>query len=150
MNRIILALICLISLLPTLEAQNIPPEKQEQLEAFKVAFITRRLSLTPAEAKVFWPVYDAYQTKMEEIRRENRQEQRLARADFPNLSDQELEAIADDYQASQKEKYELRASFHESLKEVLPIRKVVLFYKTEADLNRELLRRLQEARQNRN
>lgn len=36
----------------------------ERVQALKIAFITQRLQLTPAEAEKFWPVYREYENEM--------------------------------------------------------------------------------------
>ena len=44
-------------------AQTDPPmdnPKMQNIEALKIAFISRQLELTPDEAQVFWPVYNQY------------------------------------------------------------------------------------------
>ena len=40
-------------------------ENKEKLKAHKIAFITDRLQLTPAEAEKFWPVYNEHEAAME-------------------------------------------------------------------------------------
>jgi hypothetical protein len=35
----------------------------EKLTAYKIAFFTQRLDLTPAEAEKFWPVYNDYSAR---------------------------------------------------------------------------------------
>jgi hypothetical protein len=35
-------------------------KKQQDIEALKVAFISRELELTPEEAQRFWPIYNEY------------------------------------------------------------------------------------------
>ena len=48
-------------------------EKMEsRIESQKIAFITQKLDLTPTEAQLFWPIYNEYQTKMKEIRQQNK------------------------------------------------------------------------------
>lgn len=51
---------------------------QQNVEALKVAFMTKQLELTPDEAKKFWPVHDAYEAEIkkaiEETRAKNRDE----------------------------------------------------------------------------
>ena len=43
------------------EEPVVPPEKKQQnIEALKVAFISKELELTPEEAQRFWPVYNQY------------------------------------------------------------------------------------------
>ena len=41
--------------------ETLPTEKKQQdIEALKVAFISKELELTPDEAQKFWPVYNQY------------------------------------------------------------------------------------------
>jgi hypothetical protein len=41
--------------------ETLPNEKKQQdIEALKVAFISKELELTPDEAQKFWPVYNQY------------------------------------------------------------------------------------------
>ena len=37
-----------------------PTKKQQDIEALRVAFISRELELTPEEAQKFWPLYNQY------------------------------------------------------------------------------------------
>ena len=48
--------------------EEIPSEKRQQdIEALKVAFISRELELTPDEAQKFWPVYNQYSKELKTI-----------------------------------------------------------------------------------
>ena len=49
-------------------------DRKEEIEAMKVGFLTKRLSLSPEEAKTFWPVYDQYQNELNKIREARRSE----------------------------------------------------------------------------
>lgn len=42
---------------------------EDKIQALKIAFITEKLQLTSAEAQQFWPVYNAYEKEIEELRR---------------------------------------------------------------------------------
>mgnify|MGYP000171632369 CR=1 FL=1 len=42
-------------------------EKRKEFDAQKVAFFTQELDLSPAEAAVFWPLYNEMQKKNREI-----------------------------------------------------------------------------------
>ena len=70
-----------------------PPHKQRRdhqkhdgsrIESMKVAYITNKLDLTPEEARKFWPVYNSWQNKKEELWK-----------DFKNTMPQEDEQIND-------------------------------------------------------
>ncbi len=39
-------------------------KRQQDIEALKVAFISRELELTPEEAQKFWPVYNQYSKEL--------------------------------------------------------------------------------------
>src|SRR6478735_12646756 len=49
------------------------PKAQEKIKAARIAFITERLGLTPAEAEKFWPVYREFSLKREELRKQFRE-----------------------------------------------------------------------------
>lgn len=42
-------------------------KKQQDIEALKVAFISKELNLTPEEAQKFWPVYNQYTNELRTI-----------------------------------------------------------------------------------
>ena len=50
------------------QAPEQPPQvseqKQQDIEALKVAFISKELELTPTEAEKFWPVYNQYSKEL--------------------------------------------------------------------------------------
>ncbi|MEO5888779.1 MAG: hypothetical protein ABIQ31_00940 [Ferruginibacter sp.] len=58
-----------ISIAVWAKAQDeIPSEKRQQdIEALKVAFISKELELNPEEAQKFWPVYNQYSNELKTI-----------------------------------------------------------------------------------
>ncbi len=42
----------------------------EEIEAYKIGFLTQKLDLSPQEAKVFWPIYNNWQKEQAEFRKE--------------------------------------------------------------------------------
>jgi len=74
MYRFYILFLALCCMAQVLIAQ--PPQGQKappNVEALKIAYLTRQLELTPDEAKKFWPVHDAYQGEIEKLLRENRE-----------------------------------------------------------------------------
>jgi hypothetical protein len=65
MKRILPVLI-FCSFLLSLPAMSQRPQQKQggALEAMKIAFITKRLDLSPEEAERFWPVYNKYATEV--------------------------------------------------------------------------------------
>ena len=101
----LLAIFCMMS--SSLLAQrggNVPSsEKMERLKAMKVGVITEKVSLSPDQAKEFWPVYNNYEAeksrlranmrnKLRQIGREDVEKAELARQDeIFKMKEQELE-----------------------------------------------------------
>lgn len=42
-------------------------QREQDIEALKVAFLSKQLDLTPEEAQQFWPVYNQYATELKQI-----------------------------------------------------------------------------------
>ncbi|MEO7766238.1 MAG: hypothetical protein ABIS01_02390 [Ferruginibacter sp.] len=59
-------LLILISIAGMAGAQNDQPseKRQQNIEALKVAFISKELDLTPDEAQRFWPLYNQYSKEL--------------------------------------------------------------------------------------
>ena len=138
-----------LAFLPAAWAQDDElPARGEAIDAFRIAFFTKRLSLTSEEAQRFWPVYNAYTDALDGLRREGRlKQQRMRDMYFDNGSEAEIERLTDEYIALKRREYELAETYHARFKTVLPIRKVVMLYKAEQDFKRELLLELQRRRQ---
>ena len=65
-------------------------ENREKIEAEKVAFITDKLDLTVKEAQDFWPIYNEYQKKREEVFIEKRKLHKNLTKNLETLSDKEI------------------------------------------------------------
>ncbi len=46
--------------------------RAEKIQQLKIAFISQKLDLTPAEAEKFWPVYNEYNNEIRNLRANNR------------------------------------------------------------------------------
>ncbi len=55
---------CLQTVIAQEDVNQSPEKKQQNIEALKVAFISKELELTPEEAQKFWPVYNQYSKEM--------------------------------------------------------------------------------------
>jgi len=108
-----------------LPAQSQDGPKRPMLEAYKTAFITQRLNLSPEEAQKFWPIYNIY---ISEIRQANADYRR----DGDELKHQEA-------RLNIKKKYSV-----EFLKAISPP-KINDFFKAEIDfenfVKKEIIRR---------
>lgn len=116
-------------------------QAQDRIRALKVAFITDKLKLTPEESEKFWPVYNQYEAEHKRIRQKYRSEQ-----DINTLSDQEVERAVLDRFEMEEELIKLKRDYFQRMKGFMAVRKIALLQRSEQEFNKELLRRVQEAR----
>ncbi|MDQ3109339.1 MAG: hypothetical protein M3R17_05550 [Bacteroidota bacterium] len=119
----------------------------ERVQALKVAFITERLDLTPAEAEKFWPVYNEYQDKREAVRRQLQADYKIIREQADQLTPEELTRIADEEVSLKAKDAALVSEMHEKLKKILPPKKLAQLYVAEEDFKRRLVEILTEDNQ---
>jgi hypothetical protein len=111
----------------------------EKLESMKIAFFTERLNLTPEEAKVFWPVYNAFQEDLEKLRKEHRESLMDAKDNMDKLTDKDFERLVDNELIFRQNELDVFKKYSSRFKQVLPIRKVAKLYRAEEDWKRKVL-----------
>jgi hypothetical protein len=125
--------------------QNPEASRQRQrVHAQKVAYFTEKLTLTPAEAERFWPLYNKYKNDRERLINEFSQKTRVqvdssGRHEFnvSHLSDAEARKLVND----RAKLIDLDRRFHIELNRLFPDpRRVLAFYDAEREFQRELLR----------
>ena len=119
-------------------------ERKEDIEAMKVAFITKKLDLTPEEAQQFWPVYNQYNDKLNELRKKRREDHKQTKQNFDTMSDKEVEQVVDNEMAMRQKELDIQKEYHAKFKAVLPIKKVARLYTTEEQFKRVLLDKLKD------
>lgn len=119
------------------------PERREQIESMKIAFLTKRLDLSPEEAKRFWPVYNQYAEELEKLRR-GRMEQRRDLREKEQMSEADYEKIVDGEISFRQHELDILKKYNSQFKQILPMKKVAQLYRAEEDFKRELLERIRE------
>jgi len=119
-------------------------QRHEQIKAMKIAFITEQLELTSAEAEKFWPVYNDYNSKKDEIIREMREFRRYYIENLDEIDDDEHLELLHKFINLQQEDAELLPSYQEKFIEVLPPKKVMKLYMTEIQFKNYLLQKLRD------
>lgn len=116
-------------------------QRKEKIEALRVAYITKELELTEAEAQSFWPVYNEYQDKQEANRKAFRQKyNRQTNYNFATDKEAEDYINADIQQKAQEA--ELMKTYYEKIKKVLPVKKVAKLRHAEESFRQELLKQI--------
>ena len=122
-------------------------DRKEQIESMKIAFLTKKLELTPDEAKNFWPVYNQYTAEMEKVRDARRKQHQEMRQNKENLSDKEYEKSIDTEILYRQQELDIMKKYTAQYKQVLPMKKVAALYRAEEDFKRELLEKMRERSQ---
>ena len=135
----ILAIFCLMNLM----AQNV---NRQRLDAYKIAFFTKRLNLTSREAEKFWPVYNEYQDKKNKIQLERQEINMNFNQNELNMSEMEMIEAGDKLIALEVREAALAQEFHSKIKTVLSPVKVLRLYQAENQYRLQLLKELQERR----
>lgn len=143
MRTYIVLLLLLISY--NINAQKSP---RERVKAFKIAYITEQLDLTPQEAQKFWPIYNEHEENMEKV---NRQEKNLIRdlrqqSTSPDFTDSKAGEYLNDFITVEEKKASLRKQLIVSLKNIIPNKKILTLIKAEADFHKRLVQQLRERR----
>ncbi len=146
--KIFIALIMLFSANTFAQGGRILKEKKEQIKAMKVAYITNELSLTPDEAAKFWPLYNAFEDKQQEIRKQKLKGylDRIDDDSFENVSEKEASAILTQMESTEDELHQAKKKFVASLKGIIPATKILKLKKAEEGFNRKLLQQYRDKR----
>ncbi|MBK6996419.1 MAG: hypothetical protein IPH31_16360 [Lewinellaceae bacterium] len=135
--------VLIVSAFGTLTQAQVDPEKRDaRLAAFRAEVFTRVLNLTPEEAQGFWPVYNEFTDKREQVQQELRPAKQL-----DQMSDAEVEdQIKRHFEMKQRE-IDLERDSYEKLRKVLPLRKIAKLPMAEREFRESLVKKLQEARE---
>jgi hypothetical protein len=119
----------------------------DKLNAYKIAFFTRKLNLTSQEAEKFWPVYNEYQDKRNGIQIERQIMNRNFNQNELNMSEKELVDAGDKHIALQVQEAALAQEYHKKFKEILAPSKVIRLYQAENLYRMQLLNELKDKQQ---
>ena len=103
-----------------------PGDKSEKIEALYIAYMTRELNLTEAEAKTFWPVHASFDAELRNLR----------------AMDNELKR--------QEAVLTIKKKYEERFNRILGAERTNTFYVKDAEFRKKLVDRLKKMRQNKN
>ena len=136
----ILIAILSFALSTSLKAQDEYPRKNEKIKAAKVGLITNRLNLTEEQAKTFWIVYEEFDKKRSEIRKNIRQMTAESR-NITTSDDKILADIKDVLSLKQKE-VDLEKEYLSKFLKSINVRQLSELFKTEQLFNQMLVKKL--------
>jgi len=138
MKQLIIAMLFLI---PVVTMAQRPGERNNEIESYKIAYLTQKLELSPEEAKVFWPIYNDWQREQVTLNKERVQKMIRFRkiTEIEEMSDTEIQTlIVNDFNYKQRE-LNLERKYYHRMSSNLPIKIVGKFYRAQEAFKRELL-----------
>lgn len=123
---------------------------KERMESAKIGFISRELQLTPDEAKVFWPVYNAMEAEMKQANRDPlREGLKTVRGEggIDNLSDAQARELLAELDKVGAEREAIRRKYQKEFLKVLPPQKVLKLHVAERKFKQEVMDRIRDARE---
>lgn len=145
MKRVATFLIILIAVsISQIHGQN---PRMEKLNAYKIAFFTKKMNLSSQEAEKFWPLYNEFQDKKLNIQEERVLLNRNFNLNGAVMSDKELTEAGDKYISLEVREVSLSQEYHNKFKEILPPAKVIRLYQAENQYKLLLLNELQDRKQ---
>ena len=125
-------------------AQN-SNDRRDEIESYKIAYLTQKMDLTPEEAKVFWPIYKNWQSEQLALRQE-RAENMSGYKRIDELSDSEVQKLIANELNIKQRSLNIEKKYYNQLKSNLPIKTVGKYYRAIETFKKELLNRYKDRR----
>lgn len=122
-----------------------PSSPQSKIQAYKIAYLTDQLDLTPKQAQLFWPLYNQMERKLNALKMAHQSENTRLFGELKNLSEDEISKFIDAKFIYKRKELDIRQEYNRQFKEVLPIRKVAILYRAEESFKRELLKKIRNS-----
>lgn len=127
-------------------------EQMEKIQQMKIAFITERLDMNTEQAQAFWPIYNDYSKRHDQIRKAQMNKMREVRRTktWEDLSDAEANELLGRFLDGNIDIARNQQDLYKKLDGILtPVQKLRL-YQSETEFTKQLVKRLRnEGRENR-
>lgn len=115
---------------------------RQKIEAAKIGMITNRLNLTPDQATAFWPIYNEYNARKQDLNKHVRQLNNApGRQSF---TDSDVLSDLKEINATKQKLADLDDEYLNKFLKVISPAQVAELYKTEQDFNKILLQRMRQ------
>lgn len=120
-------------------------EAMAKMKAERVSFLTDKLQLTVEEAEKFWPLYNEYLSKREEMMWGKR-EKMHRNFDPSQLTEEEMGKMLNELLDQDVKLAQLKKDYFEKIKTILPVRKVLTLHRVEQEFMNHMLNKIRENR----
>lgn len=118
--------------------------KRDRIEQFKIAYITKELSLTSEEAEKFWPLYNEMSEDLRQSKRTRKRATADLRRNYSTMSDKEVEKKTLEVLNAEIEENEKRKTHLLKISDVVGPKKVVRLLIAEQQFKKELLKKVNQ------
>ncbi|MGK4568656.1 sensor of ECF-type sigma factor [Flavobacterium sp. 3HN19-14] len=113
---------------------------KEKVKALKVAFITKELDLSSAEAEKFWPVFNEFDDKQFELKFKKMRALKDKLDNLDTMGDKDAQSLLAQFENVEDELAQNRKKLIQNLKGVISPVKILKLKKAEDDFNKKLLK----------
>jgi hypothetical protein len=140
----------LLLLFPCLLKAQENGARSQEIESYKVAFLTQKMDLSSDEAKIFWPIYNDFQKEQSALRKQRMQSGISQRKidEIENLSDAQVQSLINNELNYKQQSLNVEKKYYAKLKSSLPIKVVGKYYRAQESFKKELLSRYGRGRGN--
>jgi hypothetical protein len=138
----------LILILIALPILGISQPRRERVEAAKIGFINKELSLTEEEAIKFWPAYNQFTDKRIELMKSMRSLK--ASKDSVLLDNKLAQEKLKEYLKLEQDIFQNRTKFLDKVQNILPAEKVIKLISLEEKFKRMMLNRMNKYKNHKN
>ncbi len=143
-----LVLFFLLICLGTFASAQSSADRRNEIESYKIAYLTQKMELSPEDARIFWPIYKNWQDEQMALRKERSQKMISYRKieDIENLSDAEVQTLLTNEFNLKQRSLNLEKKYFNLLRAKLPIKTVGKYYRAQETFKKELLTRFKGGR----
>ena len=138
----LLAVIALFAVRHAATAQDGSGDAKTQMKldlaaarANKKALVGQNMDLTDAQAKVFWPLYDAYEAKMEKLEDRHAAEVNAFAKSFQNMTDADADKKLDEVMAIRQARLDVQKEFIPKFRAAVSSVKTTRFFQIDNKLD---------------
>lgn len=120
-------------------------ESRAKIKALHKAYITDKLTLSDKETEAFWPIYEAHQKKVQELRRSFKK----LKKSIKDMSDAEADQFVDKMLVLEQKKLDLKILLYKELKPIISSKKIMRLERAEKGFKMEVMKRMKRHRERR-
>lgn len=115
---------------------------KDKFKAQKVAYITSELELSESESQKFWPIYNSYQSEIEQLKAD------IDIKPSRDMSDKEAEDMMYALLENRSKEIDVQKKYIQKMKTAISARKIAMLFKAERQFKEKVVSNMKERRMN--